>query len=194
MLDAKSVERKSVAGLFGAAISFSLYLPALAYRPGSLFTGFDSVLGNRWFSAVADRLQLNYGCAPSPIMRNVEGFAFWHAGLILLISAGATAYLCRQTKLSWAAAVGWSLAVSVVAFGMVYVDAIGVLIHPTFTCKTTSFSTSEFELSDRIVRHLCGYVGMTILAPSLVFGIAVAIRQHMERRKNQTSRDSASPV
>jgi len=185
MPDSIPARRNSAAGLFGAALVFALYLPALVYRPGSLFTGIDSVIGNRWFSAVADRLQLNYGCAPTSILRNVEGFAFWHAGLILLISAGATFYLCRRADFSSTSAAWSALAVSIVAVFMVYIDAIGILINPVLTCKTTSFSVSEFELSDPIVRHLCSYVGMTIIAPALIFGLAVAIRHHVQHRKAQ---------
>ena len=32
-------------------------------------------------------MQLNYGCAPSAMLHNIEGFAFWYAALVQALIA-----------------------------------------------------------------------------------------------------------
>jgi hypothetical protein len=152
------------------------------------FSGWSVYLGSHWFSEIADRQQLNYGCAPTDMLRNAYGLAFWHA-ILVLCACGTVAYFAAGD-----AGVSRSLrvpaAVMMCGFGAIltYFDAVFALLPAPFACKTASFGESQPALADQIVRHLCYEVGISILLPILVFSLGISLRRWLVRRmKDRTA-------
>jgi len=168
------------------AFLVTMNLPQLLYKPSDFFAGFSGYLGNRWFSQIANTLELSYGCAPMPMLRDIEGFVFWYGVFVLCGAAAFVFYACAENHIRLRVSIPCAFALAALSVLPVYVDVVGSLAHPIFSCRAISSDTTQSSLAYEIVRHLCNFVGMTILAPNLIFMISLmacfAMRRRMVKR------------
>ena len=146
------------------------------------FGDWSVYLGSHWFNEIADRQQLNYGCAPMDMLRNAYGLVFWHAIVVLCACAVAAFVVASDAGISRPISMPRAVMLSGLGAVLVYFDPLFSLVPPPFTCRSTSFSDSKFGLADQIVRHLCSEVGATILLPVLVYVLGVWICRRLGRR------------
>jgi len=151
------------------------------------FTGWSSYLGSRWFSEMADRMELSYGCAPSATLQNIYGFAFCYAVFALLVCAGAIFLAGRESNISLRIITPCIAASALLSGALVYFDTIFSVFRPPFICRTTSFDVSEAALSDSIVRHLCDQISMLLLAPIIVLAFGMLLYRWLGGSKPATS-------
>jgi hypothetical protein len=166
--------------LFGMTIN----LPPHLYSTfdADRFIGWSSYLGGGWFSEMAERMQLNYGCAPSEMLANIMGFAFWYAVIVLALASATVLYGCRMEKVSYRAALPSATAIVAVGACLIYFDAVLSQFSNPYICRTVSLDVNEVVLADEIVRHLCNNISLTMLGPAAIVGLPLLIGRWLLRR------------